>query len=336
MSRLRGRRGFTLVELLVVISIIGMLMALLLPAVQSAREAARRNTCSNNMRNVGMAMQNFENGRRYFPGYLNTVAESATTAANIKTVGYEVMLFPFIERNDLWKIYSNATVSAAAASTTTTATPNANQVYIELLNCPSNPAPSRSLGSTYNSYVVNGGAATGPSSSNKNENMADGISFNQTLSGAPRVGMDYLNANDGSSNTLMISENVQAWRWQLADNNGAPQQGSPVTTTAANDALYHHIFVWFDVAVSAVKPQSRINGGLNMTPPIPTVSTDMYTSRPSSRHPGGVNMFFAGGNLKFIAEDVDYLVYRQLMTPLSDRASNASGLTLAPLNDGSY
>ena len=67
------KQGFTLVELLVVITIIGMLVSMLLPAVQSAREAGRRNTCLNNQKNLTLATQNYESARGAFPGYVNRV-----------------------------------------------------------------------------------------------------------------------------------------------------------------------------------------------------------------------------------------------------------------------
>ncbi|NUQ62818.1 MAG: DUF1559 domain-containing protein, partial [Pirellulales bacterium] len=72
-----ARRGFTLVELLVVIAIIGILIALLLPAVQAAREAARRSSCKNNLRQIGLALHNYQSARRTFPpGVLGTSGTS--------------------------------------------------------------------------------------------------------------------------------------------------------------------------------------------------------------------------------------------------------------------
>ena len=86
MAAPKHARGFTLVELLVVITIIGMLMSLLLPAIQSAREAGRRNTCANNMHQLGLALLNYEGNKRGFPGYANVV--------NNKRASFVVPLLP--------------------------------------------------------------------------------------------------------------------------------------------------------------------------------------------------------------------------------------------------
>ncbi|TVS20773.1 MAG: DUF1559 domain-containing protein, partial [Planctomycetaceae bacterium] len=84
------RRGFTLVELLVVIAIIGVLVALLLPAVQAAREAARRSQCSNNLKQIGLAMHNYADVHKAFPPAAMTVGQHSATAF--------VFILPFIEQ----------------------------------------------------------------------------------------------------------------------------------------------------------------------------------------------------------------------------------------------
>src|SRR6187455_241353 len=95
----RSRTGFTLVELLVVIAIIGILVALLLPAVQSAREAGRRSQCQNNLKQIGLAIHNFHDTKNHLP--------SSTRPLSGGTVrhGVFVYLLPFIEQKGLWDQY---------------------------------------------------------------------------------------------------------------------------------------------------------------------------------------------------------------------------------------
>lgn len=114
-SAQRNRRAFTLVELLVVIAIIGILVSLLLPAVQSAREAARRMQCTNHLKQLGLAAHNFESAHKKFPpGYLGsnfrvTISDREANIPNGRQwIGVLPYLFPFIEQSALYQLYPSA------------------------------------------------------------------------------------------------------------------------------------------------------------------------------------------------------------------------------------
>src|SRR4030042_3453440 len=100
----RSPFGFTLIELLVVIAIIGTLVALLVPAVQAARNAARRASCANNLRQIGIALHNYENAYGVFPvGCIECRFGSNSDPAKMKMIAWNAAVLPYIEQDVLWQ-----------------------------------------------------------------------------------------------------------------------------------------------------------------------------------------------------------------------------------------
>src|SRR4051794_40985873 len=172
------RRGFTLVELLVVIAIIGTLVALLLPAVQSARETARGNTCRNNLKQLQLALTNMDSTLKRLPGYVEEIYNPNGTKDGgglmplsfARRASWVVRLFPYIEEGPLWDSWSNTFgVDPPAPS-------------IAALNCPSNVAETPDAPNL--AYVGNAGWAFSDSgtygrntTSDTAEHAANGIFF---------------------------------------------------------------------------------------------------------------------------------------------------------------
>jgi prepilin-type N-terminal cleavage/methylation domain-containing protein/prepilin-type processing-associated H-X9-DG protein len=292
--RTRKFRGFTLIELLVVISIIGMLMALLLPAVQNARETARGNTCRSNMRNMAIAATQFEHRRKIFPGYRNPDPKSpASDGSNARS--WTFMLLPYIERNDLYDAFVG------------TATTASNQITqgLELLACPSDPPDGTST--TASSFVMNTGMLdiTPTTALPSPDYAANGIGHD-LITGKVTCNAGYVGNGDGLANTILFTENAEGGNWIDVTERG---QGCTFVTDAGK-------VVEPTGGTGGLSLAYKINGllGSNAT------STDAMYARPTAYHPGGVNVAFADGHVRFVNEQIQYYVYIHIMTPRGSAA----------------
>jgi prepilin-type N-terminal cleavage/methylation domain-containing protein/prepilin-type processing-associated H-X9-DG protein len=222
----RGRRAFTLIELLVVIAIIGLLVALLLPAVQQAREAARNNQCKNNLKQLGLAFSNYEGARKCLP----PTDPQTTVSSTLTTLGFspQARLLPYLDEANLQGLLDFTQVAFSGATyADLTANPKflvgtggglgAFGTQVSLFICPSDSAQVLTTetgtttgtynGATYTdtyagiNYMVSMGSATGIL--NDIRFPTDGITYYNSAVSLRKV-------TDGLSNTVFMSESIRS------------------------------------------------------------------------------------------------------------------------------
>ncbi len=153
------KRGFTLVELLVVITIIGMLVGLLMPAVQSAREAGRRAQCMNNQKQISLALLHYESERGSIPGYVGEYYGTAKGVMAQRKITWWVSILPYLGRMDLNDLWKDLTLTSANPGDNTIANNPIPGVYMKTAICPSYSPPSDK--ESWLSYRVNVGRMMG-------------------------------------------------------------------------------------------------------------------------------------------------------------------------------
>jgi prepilin-type N-terminal cleavage/methylation domain-containing protein len=320
----RASRGFTLVEMLVVISIIAVLAALLLPAVQAARETARRMFCGNNLRQLALAVQSFEASKeklppsRSFPmipakNYTKpSVWNEFTDTQPNHTMTWVYHILPEIERQDLRDKIDEYYSTKLPMHYLYNYGPGLIST-IKLVQCPSDEADSNQQEpSCQISYAGNGGVPDlfTPHLTNGFDWPQNGV-FNSWLKGAPppigqdkhkihdKASLSDITKGDGTANTIMFVENSDLEDW-----NYAPTE-------------FHACIVWDDDFDG-----ENLHQLLNRNPPQGPKGDVRFVNshdsvpyaRPLSGHPTGFVVAFCDGHTQFIHEGLDYRVYMLLMT----------------------
>ncbi len=293
-SQSMSRRGFTLVELLVVIAIIGMLMGLVLPAVQSARESGRNTVCKSNMREVARAIMHYESARNQYPGYLDLFRHQNQ---NLYRRPLMVLLLPYLDRRDLADRFSTIADHVPGGAPLSSYFPGYQGLHLPVLNCPSaNVALPR-----HTAFVYNTGTAPSWLGGPSVQNPADGVFL---WNGNGQYIMTSDRVYDGLENTIMISENIQARYWTDTDER-------------------YIGMVWWDVEPSdfgtffSGQPILTINqeksAGIEPFNVISGTNAIRY-ARPSSNHPTSVNVAYCDGHVVELYEGIDYRTYVHMMT----------------------
>ncbi len=290
--RVRCHSGFTLIEMLVVMAIIAMLICLLLPAVQQARESARRTQCKNNLMQIGLALQNYEAAHRVFPPGTQNITGPIINRENAADfhMGWTTQILPFLERtNDYRHIDFTSSVYAPSNHPVRTR-------ILPLLICPSDPGPLT--------------PGVGPT------NYCGIHNDYETPIDVKQNGVLFLNSSvrceqitDGLSNTAFVVE--------ATINSGGELGWMSGTRSSLRNGVLWKNRGQVDANGMAVPPeyQSWINIQFRRTQPgvaWPGLNPDQVGG-PGSYHTGGAQCLMGDSSVKFLSENTDPVTLRNLM-----------------------
>ncbi len=332
------QRGFTLVELLVVIAIIGILIGLLLPAVQAAREAARRMQCTNNLKQLGLAISNFESANKRLPNYYqDELWANFDTGANydrLYRISPQASILPYLEQTSVYDAITQCCSDYKAGKAEKMPSPtNATDVdgslvtvspyavHIDAFICPSDGVATQIKGDTSKmgacNYGCNLGDCTTSNTSSKHKNHR-GVFVNKANGG--RVTLASI--KDGTSNTMLFGEistsdvsatDDRAYKSAIAVVEGLQQagadrclsqRGADGEVIEGTTTLRYKGYSW------CCASRARTNFVAVVGPNGPSCGESdsegaYYCGTASSYHSGGVNVCMCDGSVRFVSDTID-------------------------------
>jgi len=315
-KRMRGlnRLGFTLVELLVVIAIIGILIGMLLPAIQQVREAARRTACSNHLRQLALAAHNFESSNEHFPEGIDATDTIGLNATVL------VRLLPFLEQDAVhedWNFGQKSDANTLIA-----------RIEIPTYACPSDDAvgrlvvvPNATTIYSRSNYVVCFGSSTMLTAQNgesvwRNHN---GNNVDWTTDGAFQVEREssFGTFTDGSSNVVFASEVLSGKDDSSINGDLIIDVRGVWTHFLPGSSWYTHLNTP-NTSIGDGGPvgglgRQWLSGDADPRLPVTIEATyDAYHAAARSAHPGGVLAAYGDGHVSFVSDTVDALLWRNL------------------------
>ena len=320
-----ARAGFTLVELLVVVAIIGVLVALLLPAVQAAREAARRSSCGNNLKQLGLALQNYHDARKIFPMAVVSTNANLYNGAPGTNLGptWIMAILPFVEGSNVISLYNKSAYYMEVAANVSFRSAN-----LPFMACPSDqyvsvPNDGSQIG------IANGKWARGCYACNATVkncfiyclNGASGSWWSDLTSRGvmgPNVALSMKQINDGTSKTILVSEMRADPSPQGARGVWALQAGgSGLYNHGSNTANAYQPQPWTDIGPNNPGDPNNLSGDEVMACGEGLTAAQMFslgmgcawdggngTMGPKSTHPGGVQVVFCDGSVHWMDDNI--------------------------------
>ena len=317
------RRGFTLVELLVVIAIIGILVALLLPAIQAAREAARRTQCVNNLKQIGLGMHNYHDTFNCLPPATMTTGSHGATAF--------VRMLPFVEQGAVYDqlasigfgSMTNYWLGSTAANTLLIA-PILAECKVPAYRCPSSVFPkTQSVGGTnqmVGSYVLIAGSNNHMTT---DTNGADGGHCSGGGCFPGNIGIRFADMTDGTSNTMLVGEQSHYVLGNIGTLRTAFEASGP-WMGSKNRRIPNGVGTWSSTGTHATNASDQdmraytvttVRQGPNPKGTVNWQQRNRCNTPLTSAHPGGIMALLGDGKVQFLGDEIDL----RLLQNLADR-----------------